>query len=48
MVGTQKSITEATDENSSSGLSFMVGERPHSREGLPEGGLERWGVKMPE
>ena len=48
MVGTQKSITEATDRNSSSGLCLMVGERPHSREGILEGVLEWWGVKMPE
>jgi hypothetical protein len=48
MVGTDKSVTEATDENSSSELSFMVGERPHSREGIPGGVLEWWGVKMPE
>ena len=23
-----------------------VGERPHGGEGSPEGGLERWGVRM--
>jgi hypothetical protein len=48
MVGTQKSATEATDGNLSSGSVFMVGERPHSREGILEGVLEWWGVKMPE
>jgi hypothetical protein len=48
MVGTQKSVTEATDEVTSSGVIFMVGERPHSREGIPGGVLEWWGVKMPE
>ena len=48
MVGTLKSVTEATDEIISSGMSFMVGERPHSREGILEGVLEWWGVKMPE
>jgi hypothetical protein len=48
MVGTLKSVTEATDEPLSSGRWFMVGERPHSREGIPGGVLEWWGVKMPE
>ena len=48
MVGTLKSVTEATDDSLSSGRDIMVGERPHSREGIPGGVLERWGVKMPE
>jgi hypothetical protein len=48
MVGTLKSVTEATDDSLSSGRAIMVGERPHSREGILEGVLERWGVKMPE
>ncbi len=34
MVGTWKLITEATDDASSSGEVIMVGERPHSREGI--------------
>jgi hypothetical protein len=48
MVGTYKSATEATDRIRSSDLTSMVGERPHSREGIPGGVLEWWGVKMPE
>jgi hypothetical protein len=48
MVGTLKSATEATDRPLSSGRVLMVGERPHSREGILEGVLEWWGVKMPE
>ena len=48
MVGTLKSVTEATDDTFSSGKAIMVGERPHSREGILEGVLEWWGVKMPE
>jgi hypothetical protein len=48
MVGTLKSVTEATDGSPPSGEVFMVGERPHGREGILEGVLERCGVKMPE
>ena len=41
MVGTLKSVTEATDAIPPSGEGGMVGERPHSREGILEGVLER-------
>ena len=48
MVGTLKSVTEATDGSTPSGEVPMVGERPHGREGILGGVLERCGVKMPE
>jgi hypothetical protein len=48
MVGTLKSVTEATDGSPPSGEVFMVGERPHCGEGILGGVLERCGVKMPE
>jgi hypothetical protein len=44
MVGTCKHATEATDGN----YVFMVGERSHRIEALPEGGVDWWEVKMPE
>ena len=40
MVGTNKSVTEATDRNVLRNIS-MVGERRQGREGFLEGGLER-------
>jgi hypothetical protein len=47
MVGTWKSATEATDGHLLRGMG-MVGERPHREEALLEGGVEWWGVQMPE
>ena len=47
MVGTWKSATEATDGRLLR-ESVMVGERPHGEEALLEGGVELWGVQMPE
>ena len=48
MVGTLKSVTEATGRIRRFVCGPAVGERPHSLEGILEGVLERWGVKMPE
>ena len=47
MVGT-KLVTEATDSAMDSSIRGMVGERPHCLEAVPQGAVERWGVKMPE
>ena len=47
MVGTLKSATEATDGRFL-WEAVMVGERPHREEALLEGGVEGWGVQMPE
>jgi hypothetical protein len=41
MVGTLKSVTEATDVIPPSGEDGMVGERPHCSEGILGGVLER-------
>ena len=47
MVGTRKSAAEATDGRLPREPD-MVGERPQSEEASLEGGVEVWGVQMPE
>ena len=47
MVGT-KLVTEATGQTIGFVRLLAVGERPHRIEGILEGVLEWWGVKMPE
>ena len=47
MVGTRKSAAEATDGRLPREPG-MVGERPQSEEASLEGGVEVWGVQMPE